>query len=162
MSQVTEPRLHKIRRPGFPNSLHTLQADIRISLDKLRPVSSPDSGDVCVPDTSYGEVVSLEDKVDAQIRLAFADFLLGEEMLGLIENHLAIYRLFPRPVVSLKLSSFMKAYSGKEEFMRNFIRSQVCQTQSLGSSLDVFANVYIYIFFSMKWYFMCYCVYLFC
>ena len=116
--------MHKISRPKFPISLFTLQADIRRSLDKLNPIGSPESNESTFQ-TPYQDGVSLEDEVDVQIRLAFAEFLLGNDMLGLVEDHLFIYRLFPRPVVSLKLSSFMKCYSGDEDFMKMFIKSQV-------------------------------------
>ena len=51
-------------------------------------------------------------------------------MLGCIDNHLTIYRLFPRPVVDLRLESFLAAYVKKTkirdiEFISNFIKSQV-------------------------------------
>ncbi len=115
--------MHKIARPKFPLSLFHLQADIRRSLDKLDSIGSPESSQQSLQ--TYPDSVSLEDEVDVQIRLAFAEFILGSDMLGLVEDHLFIYRLFPRPVVTLKLSSFMASYSGDKEFMKIFVKSQV-------------------------------------
>lgn len=64
------------------------------------------------------------------IRIAFAEFLMGPEMLGHLTNHLSIYRLFTRPVVSLRLTSFLSDYlKGKPnldpEFIKHFVRTQV-------------------------------------
>ena len=117
--------MHKLTRPQFPLSLLSLQADVRRSLDRLSPGESPESSSEVSLQSPGSEGVSLEDEIDVQIRLAFADFLLGNDMLGLVESHVAIYRLFPRPVVTLKLSSFLKSYPGDKEFMKMFIRSQV-------------------------------------
>lgn len=117
--------MHKLSRPEFPLSLHALQADIRCALDRLSQRSSSESSNEVKADTPYPEGVCLEDDVDVEIRLAFSEFLLGNDMLGLIEAHMGIYRLFPRPVVSLKLSSFLKSYSSNERFMKMFIKSQV-------------------------------------
>lgn len=79
---------------------------------------------------SATEVTSIEAKADVMIRIAFAEFLMGPEMLGHLTNHLSIYRLFPRPVVSLRLTSFLGDYlKGKPnldpEFIKHFVRTQV-------------------------------------
>ena len=95
-------------------------------LDNLKDKTIHYSSDVI-----QDEYPSVENEVDVLIRLAFVEFLFCPDMMGLVENHLIIYRLFPRPVVSLKRSSFINAYMGGKgdknavEFINTFIRSQV-------------------------------------
>ena len=82
---------------------------------------------------SFGDstgVRELSDDVDVMIRIAFIEFLFSSEILGLIERHLCVFRLFPRPVVTLKqvafLSSYEKTCSNTEKtFIKELIRSQV-------------------------------------
>ena len=82
-------------------------------------------------DDIHEEYPSVENEVDVLIRLAFVEFLFCPDMMGLLENHLTIYRLFPRPVVSLKRTSFINEYmvrkgdKNTDEFINTFIRSQV-------------------------------------
>ena len=69
-------------------------------------------------------------EVDVSIRTAFIEFLFSPEILGNIDCYLCIFRLFPRPVVSLRSSAFMSNYqksspSADTQFIRNLIRSQV-------------------------------------
>lgn len=75
-------------------------------------------------------VRELGDDVDVMIRVAFIEFIFSSEILGLLERHLCVYRLFPRPVVSLKLVSFMSAYEKScpntdKTFIKELIKSQV-------------------------------------
>ena len=93
--------------------------------------NSPESESLERPVSSCSsEGLLLENEVDAMIRIAFLEFLIGGEMLGYVGNHLTIYRLFPRPVVALKTYSFLEQYLvGKsreeKEFIKYFIQSQV-------------------------------------
>ena len=78
-------------------------------------------------DTGVREV---GDDVDVMIRIAFIEFLFSSEILGLVERHVCVFRLFPRPVVTLKqvafLSSYEKACSNTDKsFIKELIRSQV-------------------------------------
>ncbi|XP_011405011.1 PREDICTED: MAP kinase-activating death domain protein-like [Amphimedon queenslandica] len=105
----------------FPVTLLQLQADLRQALDKMEEVEKSSH--------SIADLTRLKDETDVLIRVAFIEFLLGPEMLGCIDNHLTIYRLFPRPVVDLRLESFLAAYVKKTkirdiEFISNFIKSQ--------------------------------------
>ena len=72
----------------------------------------------------------LGDDVDVMIRIAFIEFIFSNEILGLLERHLCVFRLFPRPVVSLKQVSFTSAYekacpNTDKTFIKELIRSQV-------------------------------------
>lgn len=72
----------------------------------------------------------LFDEVDVSIRVAFVQFLFDPELLGHIDQHLCIYRLFPRPVVALRNAAFMTAYkatSGTADisFIKELIKTQV-------------------------------------
>ena len=69
-------------------------------------------------------------EMDVRIRVAFVQFLLSSEVLGNIDQHLSIYRLFPRPVVVLKASTFMNSYLqsssvADKQFIHDLIQSQV-------------------------------------
>ena len=64
------------------------------------------------------------------IRTAFVEFLSNLEILGCVDQCLCIFQLFPRPVVSLRPSTFMTTYQKNApttdtNFIRNLIRSQV-------------------------------------
>lgn len=72
----------------------------------------------------------LGDDVDVMIRIAFIEFLFSPEILGLIEKHLCVFRLFPRPVVTLKQVAFLSSYektcsNTDKSFIKELIRSQV-------------------------------------
>ena len=72
----------------------------------------------------------LGDDVDVMIRVAFIEFIFSYEILGLLEKHLCVFRLFPRPVVSLKQVAFMSAYekacsNTDKTFIKELIKSQV-------------------------------------
>ena len=72
----------------------------------------------------------LGDDVDVMIRIAFIEFIFSNEILGLLEKHLCVFRLFPRPVVSLKQVSFVSAYekacpNTDKTFIKELIKSQV-------------------------------------
>ena len=49
-------------------------------------------------------------EVDVMICTAFVEFLFNLEILGCVDQCLCIFRLFPRPVVSLRPSTFMTTY----------------------------------------------------
>ena len=73
---------------------------------------------------------SLVDEVDVMIRVAFVDFLFSPEILGCTEQYMCIYRLFTRPVVSIKTTAFIHGYqkncpATNTKFIKNLIRSQV-------------------------------------
>ena len=70
------------------------------------------------------------DEVDVIIRIAFVQFLFDPEILGIIEQHLCIYRLFPRPVVALRNSAFLTSYRNTVStsdtcFIKELIKTQV-------------------------------------
>lgn len=72
----------------------------------------------------------LLDEVDVTIRIAFVQFLFDDELLGHIDQHLCIYRLFPRPVVALRNSAFLAAYrnsisTNDTQFIQELIKTQV-------------------------------------
>ena len=72
----------------------------------------------------------LLNEVDVTIRIAFVQFLFDVELLGLIDQHLCIYRLFPRPVVALRNSAFLSAYktavgTTDVKFIQELIKTQV-------------------------------------
>ena len=72
----------------------------------------------------------LGDDVDVMIRIAFIEFIFSNEILGLLEKHLCVFRLFPRPVVSLKQVAFASAYekacpNTDKTFIKELIKSQV-------------------------------------
>ena len=76
-------------------------------------------------------------EVDVGIRVAFVQFLLSSEVLGNIDQHLSLYRLFPRPVVALKTSTFMSSYQKSSsvadgKFIRDLIQSQVWKQKGGG------------------------------
>ena len=69
-------------------------------------------------------------EVDVTIHTAFVEFLSNSEILGCVDQCLCIFRLFPRPVVSLRPSTSMTTYQKNSpttdtNFIRNLIRSQV-------------------------------------
>lgn len=126
--EISEPTQYKPPKVEFPVSIHTLQADIHRSLDKLDNLK--DKTIHYSSDNIHEEYPSVENEVDVLIRLAFVEFLFCPDMMGLLENHLTIYRLFPRPVVSLKRTSFINDYmvrkgdKNTDEFINTFMRSQ--------------------------------------
>jgi hypothetical protein len=68
--------------------------------------------------------------VDVMIRIAFIEFIFSNEILGLLERHLCVFRLFPRPVVTLKHVAFVSAYekvcpNTDKTFIKELIKSQV-------------------------------------
>ena len=70
------------------------------------------------------------DDVDVMIRVAFIEFLFSSEILGLVDKHLCVFRLFPRPVVTLKQVAFLSSYektcsNTDKSFIKELIRSQV-------------------------------------
>ncbi len=72
----------------------------------------------------------LGDDVDVMIRIAFIEFIFSNEILGLLERHLCVFRLFPRPVVTLKHVAFASAYekacpNTDKTFIKELIKSQV-------------------------------------
>ena len=80
--------------------------------------------------TADDQPLSLSDEVDVMIRIAFVDFLFSPEILGNTEQYMCIYRLFTRPVVSIKITAFIHGYqkncpATNTEFISNLIRSQV-------------------------------------
>ena len=83
----------------------------------------------------------LGDNVDVMIRIAFIEFIFSNEILGLLERHLCVFRLFPRPVVSLKQVSFASAYekacpNTDKTFIKELIRSQVRNKANFPMLLD--------------------------
>ena len=89
--------------------------------------------EVSSPSTTLGDEVAvreLDDDVDVMIRISFIEFLFSSEILGLIEKHVCVFRLFPRPVVSLKQVAFLSAYekmcsNTDKTFIKELILSQV-------------------------------------
>jgi len=76
--------------------------------------------------THYSSVQVAE--AEASIRWSFAQFLFSMDMLELMEQHLCIYRLFPRPVVNLRSSAFLKAYTAMTPdtgFIQELLKTQV-------------------------------------
>ena len=76
---------------------------------------------------------TLADEVDVMVRIAFIEFLFSPDILGSIDQYLCIYRLFTRPVVSIKTSAFIRGYqkncpATSTEFISKLIRSQVLQS----------------------------------
>ena len=72
----------------------------------------------------------LGDDVDVMIRIAFIEFIFSHEILGLLERYVCVFRLFPRPVVTLKQVAFVSAYekacpNTEKTFIKELIRSQV-------------------------------------
>ena len=70
------------------------------------------------------------DEVDVMIRIAFIEFLFSSEILGCVDQFLCIFRLFPRPVVALRYSTFMTTYQKHSpatdtSFIKDLVRSQV-------------------------------------
>jgi hypothetical protein len=107
---------------SFPYSLHQLQADLKLAIDSLNEKSKAGS-------ISSSELAKLQDETDILIRIAFVEFLTSSDMLGLLDSHLTIFRLFPRPVVSLRKASFLAAYSKQKlkvdmKFISYFIQTQ--------------------------------------
>ena len=86
------------------------------------------------PQTILGEDSFLKhfgDDIDVMIRVSFVEFLFSPEILGLIDQFLCVYRLFPRPVVMLRKSSFLRSYekvvgTADTTFVRGLMQSQVC------------------------------------
>ncbi len=79
-------------------------------------------------DHPYDELLN---EVDVSIRVAFVQFLFDPELLGHVDQHLCIYRLFPRPVVALRNSAFLAAYKSSlgttdVQFIQELIKTQVC------------------------------------
>ena len=69
------------------------------------------------------------------IRIAFVEFIMGPEMLGHLDSHLTIFRLFPRPVVNLRQESFLASYSkgppdNDTRFITYFMQSQVIKNDT--------------------------------
>ena len=109
--------------PGSNAPRHLQVADTPTSNSSDQSFVSPALGDDCF----YS---SIGHEVDVMVRVAFVDFLFCAEILGLIEQHLCVYRLFPRPVVALKRNAFLRAYghaspATEPQFIRDFILSQV-------------------------------------
>ena len=74
--------------------------------------------DVSATEASECSILSIEEQqlhcvaaeVDVMIRTAFVEFLFNPEILSCVDQCLCIFRLFPRPVVSLRPSTFMATY----------------------------------------------------
>lgn len=80
--------------------------------------------------TTDDQLGSIADEIDVMIRIAFVEFLFSPEILGSTEQYMCIYRLFTRPVVSIKATAFYHGYqkscpATNMEFIKNLIRSQV-------------------------------------
>lgn len=76
----------------------------------------------------------LFNEVDVSIRIAFVQFLFDPDLLGHIDQHLCIYRLFPRPVVALRNAAFLAAYKASSamadtEFIKELMKTQVSRVQ---------------------------------
>ena len=128
------------------------------ALDYLEPaVPEEPSGRLRYPSTadSYcsseleAERRSKED-VDVLIRMAFVEFLFSPEILGQVERHLCVFRLFPRPVVALRGKAFMAGYqkaspTTSPAFITSLIKSQVHWTHITAAWGMNDMNMYMYI-----------------
>ena len=68
------------------------------------------------------------DEIDVALRTSFVQFLFNPEVLGLVDQYLCIYRLFPRPVVTLRSAAFFSAYAQitkDTSFILELVKTQV-------------------------------------
>ena len=125
-------KINKVSNYSTPIS--TPQGTFSSSFAKpLSPSPSPSPASPILPLLTLGEDHPdrfFLDEIDVTIRIAFVQFLYDPEILGLIAQHLCIYRLFPRPVVTLRNSAFLSAYRKSlpdldTGFIQQLIKTQV-------------------------------------
>lgn len=129
-SKVTHPGTLANNRNTFPNTTQTLVQVANKFTSHPQAVGTPS---LSFPQLRMGEDSFMKhflDDIDTEIRISFVDFLFSAEVLGLVDQHLCIYRLFPRPVVTLRKSAFLRAYqktvaTSDTRFVRGLIQSQV-------------------------------------
>ena len=128
LSLLSLPPLTPHLTPTHPHT-HTQ------ALDKLEKINKPDvtateASECSTLSTEEQQLLCVAEEVDVMIRTAFVEFLFNPEILGCVDQSLCIFRLFPRPVVSLRPSTFMTTYQKNSpttdtNFIRDLIRSQV-------------------------------------
>lgn len=115
MGGLTDSNILSARPVAIPRSQHTSPSHTLPTLPTLGE-DHPSS--------------HLFDEVDVSIRIAFVQFFFDPELLGHIDQHLCIYRLFPRPVVALRNAAFLTAYKASSatadtNFIKELMKTQV-------------------------------------
>ena len=109
-------------------------------MDKINKVDSmATESSVCGSEfsTESQQLTYMGEEVDIMIRIAFIDFLFSPEILGCVDQFLCIFRLFPRPVVAIRYSTFMTTYQKQSpttdtSFIKDLVRSQVWEGEREG------------------------------
>ena len=128
-------KVHEIRDLTDGNLQSSSARPVTISQDNSRHSSPTFALVTPTPTPTLGEEHpdhNLFNEVDVEIRVAFVQFLFDSELLGYIDQHLCVYRLFPRPVVALRSSAFLAAYRSlvsttDTRFIERLIKTQVSQ-----------------------------------